>query len=110
MVGDKNKDGKLGIEEFKEVLIAIDSNLTRYPSTATVAIQQGRYLGQVLNDLAKKDEDEPSDGSDIKPFRYKHIGGYEYVGAEGGLIERGSQGTSIVTGLGAWWLWTAVFL
>lgn len=24
--------------------------------------------------------------------RYKHIGGYEYIGAETGLRERGSQG------------------
>jgi hypothetical protein len=46
---------------------------------------------------------------DILVFRYKHIGGYEYVGSEDGFVERGSKSESIVTGLGAFWLWRAVY-
>lgn len=47
--------------------------------------------------------------SSFSRARYKHIGGYEYIGAESGLRERGSQGGSIMNGFGAYWLWNNVY-
>lgn len=65
---------------------------------------------------AKKDDDDDNDDDDddddeeeIPVFRYKHIGGYEYVGADTGMYERGSKGTAIVAGPGAMWMWRAVY-
>jgi NADH dehydrogenase FAD-containing subunit len=56
-----------------------------------------------------KDDDDDDDDEDKPVFRYKHVGGYEYVGAEDGFVERGSRGTAIVTGPGAVWLWRSVY-
>eukprot|EP01129_Flabellula_baltica_P013299 TRINITY_DN6146_c0_g1_i1.p1 TRINITY_DN6146_c0_g1~~TRINITY_DN6146_c0_g1_i1.p1 ORF type:complete len:583 (-),score=133.09 TRINITY_DN6146_c0_g1_i1:36-1784(-) len=110
---DINKDGQLELDEFREVMKLIDKNITRFPATATVATQQGTYLGETFNKyLVPGDDDEDDDGDDdeeIVPFRYKHIGGYEYVGAEDGFTERGSQGKGIVTGPGARWMWHSVY-
>jgi len=44
----------------------------------------------------------------ILPFRYKHLGGYEYVGYTSNITERGSLGKNILDGFGAWWLWNSV--
>ena len=57
----------------------------------------------------KDDDDDDEDDDDSPVFRYKHIGGYEYVGAEDGFVERGSKGQAIVTGPGALWMWRAVY-
>jgi NADH:ubiquinone reductase (non-electrogenic) len=59
-------------------------------------------------DKDKKDDDDDDD-EEGPVFRYKHIGGYEYVGAEDGFVERGSKGAAIVTGPGAMWMWRAVY-
>jgi NADH dehydrogenase FAD-containing subunit len=48
--------------------------------------------------------------SKILPFRYKHLGGFEYVGYEHRITNRGSQGRSIIDGFGAWWLWRSIYL
>lgn len=45
----------------------------------------------------------------ILPFRYQHLGGFEYVGYDQHLTERGSAGRNILDGYGAWWLWRSVF-
>jgi len=100
---DINHDGKLQTSEFRELMIIIDNMITRFPSTASTAVQQGDYLGEHFNNGYHLEEN-PSD-----VFRYKHIGGYEYIGAEDGLVERGSKGTSIFTGMGAEWMWTNVY-
>jgi len=60
----------------------------------------------------KKDDDKDDDDKkddDGPGFRYKHIGGYEYVGAEDGFVERGSRGSAIVEGPGAMWMWRAAY-
>lgn len=104
---DADKDGRLSMDEFKIFLRSVDSHLTRFPSTSGVSVQQGQYLASCLNKGTFDDEDREMNPSDT--FRYKHIGGYEYIGAESGLRERGSQGGSIMNGMGAYWLWNNVF-
>ena len=32
------------------------------------------------------------------PFRYKHLGGFEYVGYDEGITKRGTQAASIIDG------------
>jgi len=105
---DLDKDGNLEFEEFRNLMKHIDKSITRFPTTATVATQEGTYLGNIFNQFFVPDEDRDED-IPIPPFRYKHIGGYEYVGAEDGLKERGSKGRGIYTGPGARWLWHAVY-
>jgi len=136
---DVNHDNILAEEEFKGLLTYMERTLTRFPATASVAAQQGSFLADNLNkgNYDKEEEDgkvsttgadaaasegktdgeaeEPGRSREIPQdngpmFRYKHIGGYEYVGAEDGFVERGSKGQAIVTGPGAWWLWRAVFV
>eukprot|EP00027_Filamoeba_sp_ATCC50430_P008181 CAMPEP_0168556020 /NCGR_PEP_ID=MMETSP0413-20121227/8655_1 /TAXON_ID=136452 /ORGANISM="Filamoeba nolandi, Strain NC-AS-23-1" /LENGTH=680 /DNA_ID=CAMNT_0008586929 /DNA_START=1 /DNA_END=2039 /DNA_ORIENTATION=+ len=46
----------------------------------------------------------------IIPFRYKHLGGFEYVGYEQKITERGSEGKSILDGNGAWWMWNSILV
>ena len=41
---DKNKDGSLDLEEFKEMLHTMDTYLRALPATAQVANQQGKVL------------------------------------------------------------------
>jgi len=108
-MADKNQNGTLDRDEFKELLKLLDHRLTRFPSTATVAIQQGRYLGAHLNHAREENEKDNDDSEDDLKFRYRHIGGYEYVGAESGFVERGSRGYSIITGMGAWWMWETIY-
>lgn len=57
---------------------------------------------------AGADKEEEADPN-APVFRYKHIGGYEYVGAEDGFVERGSKGAAIVQGPGAMWMWRAIY-
>lgn len=57
----------------------------------------------------KKDDNDDDEEDDSPVFRYKHIGGYEYVGADSGMYERGSKGMAIVSGPGAVWMWRAVY-
>jgi len=46
--------------------------------------------------------------SRISPFRYKHLGGFEYVGYTEEITQRGSQSTNVLDGYGAWWLWNSI--
>jgi len=101
---DINKDGKLQSEEFAHLLERMDKILTRFPSTASTASQQGAFLGEHFNTGEHKKEETDH------VFKYKHIGGYEYIGAEDGLVARGSKGSAIITGTpGATWLWSSAY-
>ena len=81
---DKNSDNKIDEEEF------IAFALTRQQ-------QGGSGDWKKLSNVK------------ILPFRYKHLGGYEYVGYENKITFRGSPGTNILDGFGAWWLWNSIF-
>lgn len=105
---DTDHNQILTTSEFKSLMVIVDKLLTRFPSTAEVASQQGRFLAYHLNNnhynLSK---DQNVYKGPI--FKYKHFGGYEYVGSEDGLVDRGSQGNSIVQGFGALWMWNVIF-
>jgi len=102
--GDKNADGKLEAHEFQRLLVILDKSLTRFPSTASTAEQQGTFLGDHFNNAQHL-----TSTSTKSHFRYKHFGGFEYIGAEDGLVERGSKGSAIITGFGADWMWNNVW-
>lgn len=81
------------------------------PIAALIAKADGRKdkeEDEEKEDGDKKDDEEEKD-DDSPVFRYKHIGGYEYVGADSGMYERGSKGMAIVSGPGAVWMWRAVY-
>lgn len=101
--GDTDKDNQLKADEFQALMSHLDHTLTRYPTTASTALQQGQFLAQQFNEETVKEPEQ------MPHFRYKHIGGYEYVGAEDGLVERGSKGAAIVNGWGAWWMWSNAY-
>lgn len=102
---NKDKDLGLDMEEFRSALMMLNNKITRFPSSASTALQQGQFLGQYFNNGEhKKPEEEKS-----MVFKYKHFGGYEYIGAEGGLVPRGSKGGAIMSGPGAWWLWNNIY-
>jgi NADH:ubiquinone reductase (non-electrogenic) len=72
----------LDLEEFKDLLAAIDKNLRSFPATAQVAAQQGKYLGGLLatgrpaGDLKSYKEAEEEKGV----FTYFHKGALAYIG------------------------------
>ena len=55
----------------------------------------------------KKGEYE-KDSSGHLPFRYKHVGGFEYVGYDDKITARGSAAGNIIDGHGAMWMWRSV--
>ena len=84
----------LSASEFKDLLVQVDRDLTRLPSTAQTAFQQGRYLARVFSssgetsampdplqtragerDIFRGSYSKSDDG--VLPFRYKHLGGFE---------------------------------
>jgi hypothetical protein len=68
---DLNKDGLIDLEEF--TLFALQTQ------------QQGG-----TGDWKKLSH------SAVFPFRYKHLGGFEYVGYQSPVTERGSEGSAIL--------------
>jgi len=102
---DKDGDAALGVTEFKNILEKFNNKLTRFPSTASTAVQQGNFLGDFFN----KGQHTKPDEEVTAAFRYKHFGGYEYIGAEKGLKARGSKGGAIMGSPGAWWMWKNVY-
>jgi len=99
---DTDGSNALTLDEFTYALETLDKSLTRFPTSASTAVQQGQFLAKLFNTEGDVEE------STEKAFRYKHFGGYEYVGAEDGLVKRGSKGGFIFSGPGAMWLWYSV--
>ncbi|XP_049851325.1 uncharacterized protein LOC126325864 [Schistocerca gregaria] len=110
---DIDSSQKLSVDEFKQFLVYAEHTLTRFPQTATVAFQQGDFLARHLNKGSYEQGQPNVPGKAELPkfpeFKYKHLGGYEYVGAEQGILPRGSKGQSIFSGIGAIWMWKAVY-
>jgi NADH dehydrogenase FAD-containing subunit len=142
---DTSGDGRLQASEFRALLLQVDSTLTRLPSSAQTAIQQGRYLARLLSADASgfdplatrrgnvsharrrrllsiisltacaaqidiKHGEYKKDESGHLPFRYKHVGGFEYVGYDNNITARGSAGDNIIDGYGAMWMWRSALL
>jgi NADH dehydrogenase FAD-containing subunit len=83
-ISDKNNDGKLDKTEFVNFVLQ----------------QQFSYSSKDWKKLSH---------SKILPFRYKHLGGFEYVGYENNITIRGSNQQNILDGFGAWWLWNSIY-
>ena len=68
-----------------------------HPQVATVAIQQGRYLADLLAAQAK--------GEKMQPFRYKHKGSMATIGRKRAVVDIGER---TFGGTLAWLLWMFV--
>jgi len=67
---DIDKSGALEKDEFKKLLLDVDSGLRNLPPTAQVAGQQGGFLASRFNGESKGE------------FRYFHKGSMAYIGQE----------------------------
>ena len=104
---DCDQDHVLNFHEFKSFLEKAERSTKAYPATAQVAQQQGEYLADRLNSLAKHLANTQYLVHD-KPFRYRHLANLAYVGGEQSAIDFGN-GRS-VSGFGAFWLWKSIYL
>jgi len=103
----KNKRNKVTIDKYlkaicEENIYAIgdcgEIPESPFPVTAQVAQQQGKYLGKVLNKLAK--------GKDIKPFKFSDFGMLAYVGSHKALANTPQfKGSGFTT----WLFWRSVY-
>ena len=86
---DKSGDKKLDLQEFKDAMRRLDSKLKSLPATAQVADQEGKYVARLLN----KTNGEVTSPSveemerTLKPFEYKHLGSFAYVGDNKAVLE-----------------------
>lgn len=102
---DADQSGTLDFGELRELLNQIDSKLTSLPATAQRAHQQGCYLAQKLNKLARLSEglnindirDGDLDAAVYKAFEYRHLGSLAYIG-NSAVFDLG-DGWSIAGGL-----------
>jgi len=75
----------LTLDDFKELLGRIESNLRVLPATAQVARQQGEYLAKVLGETKLTGTDDTLAG--IRPFQYNHKGQLAYVGDDRAVMD-----------------------
>jgi len=80
---DVNENQLLDLDEFKELLRSIDSNLRTFPATAQVAAQQGKHLAKVFSKgrVSGQKEDIEEALSECSRFTYFHKGSLAYLGA-----------------------------
>lgn len=112
---DKDQSGTLDFGELRELLKQIDSKLTSLPATAQRAHQQGLYLAQKLNKLARLSEglsaneirDGDVDAAVYKAFEYRHLGSLAYIG-NSAVFDLG-DGWSLSGGLWAVYAWRSVY-
>jgi hypothetical protein len=105
---DQNADGCLGIEEFENLLKAVDNKLTSLPCTAQVASQKGKYLGQIFSqhsDIIGSASNLSELG--VKQFEYNHMGMFAYIGDDKAVLQFPVIGS--FKGLGAMYLWKAAY-
>ncbi|KAH7683429.1 NADH:ubiquinone reductase (non-electrogenic) protein [Dioscorea alata] len=113
--GDATKASvEINIEQFKEALGGVDSQVKTLPATAQVAAQQGHYLAQCFNKIkvCAENPEGPlrmtqSGRHRFKPFRYKHFGQFAPLGGEQAAAELPGDWISI--GHGSQWLWYSVY-
>ncbi|ELR12509.1 pyridine nucleotidedisulfide oxidoreductase domain containing protein, partial [Acanthamoeba castellanii str. Neff] len=97
---DLDKNQVLDREEFKALLTEVDKNLVELPATAQVASQEGKYLGQALNALAR--------GQEVEQFHYKPLGSLAYIGARESVLEL--PGGFSFGGFTTWFAWRSAYL
>ncbi|KAK1324631.1 hypothetical protein QJS10_CPA01g01147 [Acorus calamus] len=111
---EKKEDKELSIEEFKNALAQVDSQVKFLPATAQVAAQQGEYLAKCFNRM-KECEANPegplrmrgAGHHRFRPFRYKHFGSFAPLGGEQTAAELPGDWISI--GHSSQWLWYSVY-
>lgn len=112
---DKDQSGTLDFGELRELLNQIDSKLTSLPATAQRAHQQGHYLAQKFNKMARISDamlandirDGDLDAAVYKAFEYHHLGSLAYVG-NSAVFDLG-EGWSLAGGLWAVYAWRSVY-
>ncbi|KAI9725254.1 MAG: hypothetical protein M1828_003435 [Chrysothrix sp. TS-e1954] len=112
---DKDQSGSLDFSELSELLHQIDSKLTSLPATAQRAHQQGMYLAQKMNKVAKAQygmELNHVDYGDLdeavyKAFEYHHLGSLAYIG-NAAVFDFG-DGIGFSGGLLAVYLWRSIY-
>ncbi|KAF7560356.1 hypothetical protein G7046_g3792 [Stylonectria norvegica] len=112
---DKDQSGTLDFGELRELLKQIDSKLTSLPATAQRAHQQGQYLAQKFNRMARLSEglaineirEGDLDAAVYKAFEYRHLGSLAYVG-NSAVFDWG-EGWNITGGLWAVYAWRSVY-
>lgn len=112
---DKDESGTLDFGELRELLLQIDSKLTSLPATAQRAHQQGHYLAQKFNKMARLAEgldandirDGDLDAAVFKAFEYHHLGSLAYIG-NSAVFDLG-EGWSMAGGLWAVYAWRSVY-
>lgn len=112
---DKDQSGTLDFGELRELLLQIDSKLTSLPATAQRAHQQGQYLGNKFNKIARSAaglsindvKDGDMDEAVYKAFEYHHLGSLAYIG-NSAVFDLGG-GWSLTGGLWAVYAWRSVY-
>jgi NADH:ubiquinone reductase (H+-translocating) len=106
-----DRSGRLTVDPFLMVkgaddvfavgdVAALNQDGRPLPGVAQVAIQQGRYAGQVVFDLLEGEAPR-------RPFRYFDKGSMAVVGRNFAVLERGGIRTS---GIMTWLLWAVVHI
>ncbi|KAK9133750.1 hypothetical protein Scep_013278 [Stephania cephalantha] len=113
--GNRERESiELDIEEFKNSLSEVDSQMKSLPATAQVAAQQGLYLARCFNRM-KEAEENPEGPLRFRgmgrhrfhPFRYKHLGQFAPLGGEQTAAQLPGDWVSI--GHSSQWLWYSVY-
>ncbi len=112
---DIDQSGTLDFGEMRELLMQIDSKLTSLPATAQRAHQQGQYLGQKFNKMARAAaglrindvRDGDLDEAIYKAFEYHHLGSLAYIG-NSAVFDWGN-GWNLAGGLWAVYAWRSVY-
>ena len=86
---DTSGDQRLDIQEFKELLRRLDRSMKSLPATAQVADQQGKYLGALLSNTNGNIVSQSTSELEktLKPFEYRHLGSFAYVGNDRAVLE-----------------------
>ncbi|GAB4825023.1 External alternative NAD(P)H-ubiquinone oxidoreductase B1, mitochondrial [Ancistrocladus abbreviatus] len=109
-----NERDEVDIEQFKQALCHVDSQMKCLPATAQVAAQQGTYLAKCFN-RQQECQDSPEGPRRFRglgrhkfhPFRYRHLGQFAPLGGEQAAAELPGDWVSI--GRSSQWLWYSVY-
>ncbi|CAM6012519.1 unnamed protein product [Sphagnum balticum] len=122
LLSDATKDGEhsavqLDIQNFKQAIAKVDSQMKSMPATAQVAAQQGEYLANCFNNMASEVHDNiPPEGPirirgkgrhRFQRFQYRHFGQFAPLGGEKAAYELPGDWVSI--GRSTQWLWYSVY-
>ncbi|WVR09457.1 hypothetical protein IAU60_006524 [Kwoniella sp. DSM 27419] len=110
---DKDKTGKLTLNDMAAMLDSLSKKVTSYPATAQVASQQGKYLGKMFSKLSHDRKAleangimDMDDAAYYKPFTYQHLGSLAYIG-NSAVFDY--DGFSLAGGLLAMYAWRSIY-